>query len=274
MGSTRPMLDSGNPLTGSGSALAAEWGPASANALAGRQRWFGGARPNIGYLALNPSGTAFRDPDVRQAVSLAIDRPRLAAVWGDGPAVSLLSSAVRAGEDPNVTVRPADVEAARALLKGRKLTVTLLGFPTEWGCGACSEFEREVTRQLRQVGLRVRVSHATDFAADAFRKNSRIDLVGIGTGSDFADPVDVLDGLHEDTWLGSAALHRLDRLGLLSGQARADEAAKFVRQLVERDALVVPYSHQVYPMYVSERIGCGFVQPALGAVDLLSLCIR
>jgi hypothetical protein len=24
---------------------------------------------------------------------------------------------------------------------------------------------------------------------------------------------------------------------------------------------------------MSERIGCGFVQPAIGAVDLLSLCI-
>jgi hypothetical protein len=30
----------------------------------------------------------------------------------------------------------------------------------------------------------------------------------------------------------------------------------------------------VYPLYVSQRIGCGFVQPALGAVDLLSLCLR
>jgi hypothetical protein len=30
----------------------------------------------------------------------------------------------------------------------------------------------------------------------------------------------------------------------------------------------------MYPFFMSERIGCGFVQPAIGAVDLLSLCIN
>jgi ABC-type transport system substrate-binding protein/class 3 adenylate cyclase len=268
------MLDAGDPLTGAGSALATEWGPGSANAGDGNQRWFGAHRPNVGYLALNPKGRASRERDVRRAVSLAIDRARLAAVWGDGPGTSLLSSAVRAGEDPEKALPAADIDAARALLKGRSGTVTLLGFPTEWGCGVCTEFERELTRQLAEAGIQVRVQHATDFPADAFKAGSKIDLVALGTGSEWPDPYDALEGVYEDTWLGSRALGRLDRLAGLTGQARVDEAAAFVQQVADRDVLVVPYSHQVYPLYVSQRIGCGFVQPALGVVDLLSLCLR
>jgi class 3 adenylate cyclase/streptogramin lyase len=127
------MLAIGDPLTGARSALAAEWGPDSANADAGRQRWFGAARPTVGYLALNPARPALHDVDVRRAVALAIDRARLAGIWGDGSATSLLSSGVRAGEDPNVTVPGPDLKAARALLKGQTVKVTMLGFPP--GCG-------------------------------------------------------------------------------------------------------------------------------------------
>ncbi len=36
----------------------------------------------------------------------------------------------------------------------------------------------------------------------------------------------------------------------------------------------MPTGYPVLPFFVSERIGCGFVQPAIGAVDLLSLCIK
>jgi hypothetical protein len=122
--------------------------------------------------------------------------------------------------------------------------------------------------------MHVRVKRATNYAADAFQPGSHIDLVALGAGADFPDPVDVLGGIHEDTWLGPATLRRLDALAQLSGTARVSRAAAFVRQIVQDDALVVPYSHQIYPMFVAERIGCGFVQPALGAVDLLSLCMR
>ena len=40
------------------------------------------------------------------------------------------------------------------------------------------------------------------------------------------------------------------------------------------DNVVVPIGYGVYPFYISDRIGCGFVQPAIGAVDLLSLCVK
>ncbi len=39
-------------------------------------------------------------------------------------------------------------------------------------------------------------------------------------------------------------------------------------------ALVIPYGYPTYPSYFSARIGCAFVQPAIGAVDLLGLCVK
>jgi len=59
----------------------------------------------------------------------------------------------------------------------------------------------------------------------------------------------------------------------LAGQPRIDGAVSLAKKLVDDDALVIPIAHPVLPFFISERLGCGFVQPALGAVDLLSLCV-
>ncbi|HYN63574.1 MAG TPA: ABC transporter substrate-binding protein, partial [Candidatus Limnocylindrales bacterium] len=268
------MLDGGDPLTGAASALAAEWGPGGSRAAAGHQRWFGANRQGVDYLALNPAGRAFRNIDVRRAVSLAIDRARLAAVWGNGPAPELLGPAVRGSAGKDVAASVPDIRAARALMNGRTLHVTMMGFPLEWGCGVCGEFERELTRQLKRIDVRVTVRHPSDFPGDALERGSDVDLIALYADAEYPDPVDLLRGLGENTWLGKAVLTRLARLENLSGQARIDEARAFANIVVDQQALVVPYGHPVYPFYVSDRIGCGFIQPALGAVDLLSLCIR
>ena len=60
----------------------------------------------------------------------------------------------------------------------------------------------------------------------------------------------------------------------LSGQARIDAAAAFAHRIASEETLVVPYGYGVEPFFISERIGCGFVQPAIAAVDLLSLCVE
>jgi hypothetical protein len=36
--------------------------------------------------------------------------------------------------------------------------------------------------------------------------------------------------------------------------------------------LAIPVTYPVYPMFLGENVGCAFVQPAIGAVDLLELC--
>ena len=267
------MLDPSDPISGAASVIAGSWGPGSDNAAQGDQRWFGAPRPAVDYLALNATRPAFRDVDVRRAVGLALNRAVITGIWVTGPTASLLVPGVpgSSGVDP---VPGPDLDAARALMNGRTFEVTMMGFPEEWGCGACRDFEVAVTGQLKAIGITVTVRHPADYPADAMEPGSDIDILQLGTGTDWPDPVSLIGGLHDDVWLGAANLGELDRLEGLSGQDRIDGALAFAHRLVDEEALVLPTGYPVYPFFMSQRIGCGFVQPAIGAVDLLSLCLR
>jgi ABC-type transport system substrate-binding protein/class 3 adenylate cyclase/streptogramin lyase len=268
------MLDGGDPISGVASTIASEWGPRSASAAAGDQRWFGGPRSGVDYIALNPSRPPFRDPDIRRAVSLALDRTAITSIWVTAPTVELLVPGVPGSAGPDQPTRGPDLEAARALMKGRTFNVTMMGFPTEWGCGACRDFEVAVSGQLKAIGITVTVRHPSDYPGTALDRGSDIDLLQLGTGTDVPDPVALIGGLADDAWLGKANLDQLARLGGLTGQARIDGVVAFARRVTDEQALVLPTGYPVYPFFMSERIGCGFVQPAIGAVDVLSLCVR
>lgn len=267
------MLDGFDPISGAASTIASEWGPGSEHAAQGDQRWFGAPRPEVDYIALNGTRPAFRDLSVRRAVALALDRAAITSIWVTGPTAGLLVPGVpgSSGVDP---VPGPDLDAARALMNGRTFEVTMMGFPEEWGCGACRDFEVAVTGQLKAIGITVTVRHPADYPADAMEPGSDIDILQLGTGTDLPDPVSLIGGLRDNTWLGMANLDELDRLEGLSGQDRIDGAVAFARRLVDEEVLVLPTGYPVYPFFISQRIGCGFVQPAIGAVDLLSLCIR
>ena len=267
------ILDGGAPIAGPGGAIANPWGPGSDNAAAGDQRWFGAARLGVDYIALNPTRPAFSDPSVRRAVALALDRAAISSIWVTGPSADLLVPSVPGSSDRPVP--SPDLEAARELMEGRTFDVNMMGFPTAWGCGACRNFEVAVTGQLKAIGINVTVRHPEeDYPADALEPGSDIDLLGLGSGTEVPDPLALLGGLPENQWIGEANLDEFERLEGLSGQARIDGAVAFARSLVDEQALVLPTGYPVFAFFVSERIGCGFVQPAIGAVDLLSLCVR
>ena len=116
--------------------------------------------------------------------------------------------------------------------------------------------------------------HQHDYPGTALDPGSAVDLLNLGSGADYPDPVSLIGGLHDDVWLGKPTLRELDRLQGLSGQARIDGAAALAHRVVDEEALILPTGYPVYPFVTSARIGCGFVQPAIGAVDLLGLCLK
>jgi ABC-type transport system substrate-binding protein len=268
------MLAGDNPASGPGSSIAEEWGPASPNAAEGDQRWFGAPRLGVEFLALNPTRPAFSDPEVRRAVALAIDREALSRIWVNAPTTDLLVPSGPGSAVTDVSVPDPDVEGALELMGGRELDVTMQGAPEAWGCGPCREFEVALTGQLKAIGITVTVTHPDEeHIGDAFAGDSNIDLLLWGTGTDVPDPVAFLGGLREIPWVGDANLQELDRLVDLEGPARIDGAATLANRIVGEDTLVIPIGYPVFPFFISERIGCGFIQPAIGAVDLLSLCV-
>jgi ABC-type transport system substrate-binding protein/class 3 adenylate cyclase len=267
------ILPPGEPLAGATSSIAAEWGPGSDNAAAGDQRWFGAAKQGLDYLALNMTRPAFSDPDVRRAVALAIDRTEISSIWINGPYSEMLPPGVEGATMPTPPMPSPDIEAALELMNGRTLDVTLQGYPVEWDCGPCRDYEQAITGQLRKIGITVTVRHPDDYPGNTWEPDSGVDMINWGTFTDLTDPGAFLRDVHDDAWLSAEDLAELERLEGLTGQARIDAAVAFANHL-EGDALVIPLNYPVFPFYISERIGCGFVQPAIGAVDLLSLCVE
>ncbi len=267
------ILDGGDPIAGPGGPIAAQWGPGSDNAAAGDQRWFGAARLGVDYIALNPTRPAFSDPSVRKAVALALDRAAISGIWVTEPSADLLVPSVPGSSD--APVASPDLDAARALMGGRTFEVTMMGFPTAWGCGACRDFEVAVTGQLKAIGITVTVRHPEeDYPADAFEPGSDIDLLGLGSGTRRSGSLALLGGLHDIPWIGEANLRRArpprrpERAGANRGRSRlCPHCSSTRRRWFCRPG--TPSSS----FFVSDRIGCGFVQPAIGAVDLLSLCV-
>ena len=151
--------------------------------------------------------------------------------------------------------------------------LNLQGYPEEWGCAPCRDFELAVVGQLGEAGITVDVRHADDHPGPAFDPGSDIDLVQIGTGSDYPDPGAFLGGLFDDVWLGSDNLAELDGIRRLYGDERTQAAAAFADRLVKEDYLIIPTGHQLQTYYLSERLGCAFIQPAIKMVDLLRLCV-
>ena len=269
------MLAGDTPVSGPASSIAGEWGPASDNAANGDQRWFGAPRLGVDFVALNATRQAFSDPDVRRAMALALDRNALARIWVNAPTADLLAPSVPGSAAGDAPVPDPDVERALELMRGRTFDVTMQGWPEEWGCGPCREFEVAVTGQLKAIGITVTVRHPDEeHIGDAFELDSDVDLLMWGTGTDVPDPVAFLGGLRDIPWIGDANRQELDRLVDLEGSARIGGAAALASRIVDEDRLVVPIAYPVFAFFTSERIGCGFVQPAIGAVDLLSLCVE
>jgi hypothetical protein len=134
-----------------------------------------------------------------------------------------------------------------------------------------------VTRELHKIGITVTVRHPKpdDFPGEGvFDAKSDVDLVSWGSGGPTADAVTALGGLYDLSWLGKDTLNQLDQLATMSGPARDQAVIEFANRLTKQDYVIVPYDYAVFPFFTSEHVGCGFVQQAVGAVDLLSLCFK
>ena len=73
-------------------------------------------------------------------------------------------------------------------------------------------------------------------------------------------------------WLPQPILDDLDAMERLTdATARRDAAIALAARLAD-EVLAFGTDYPVYPIYIGEKVGCAFVQPAIGAVDLAALC--
>jgi DNA-binding SARP family transcriptional activator/ABC-type transport system substrate-binding protein len=242
-----------DPLLAPGGPVERAWGPESAAARRGDQRYVATALPRTRLLAFNTQRGPFVDPALRRAAAAAIDRDALAAVWGVLPTKSLLPPALArrgAATDPGAAADP----GARA---GAEAQVTMR---VSRGCDRCAAAARELRAQLATAGIDVALTGA-----------GHADLVDLETGVAYPDAASFLERLASDAppgWLPTAAIAHVARL---DGPAR-DAAAQRAATMLTSRAAVVAYGNPVVAQFLGPGIGCRAPDPFAHGVDLAGLC--
>jgi ABC-type oligopeptide transport system substrate-binding subunit len=265
-------------------ALNRRYGPQSAAARAGRQRYFSGTAPVLHFFALNARRPLFAGTRMRRAVNLALDRRALA----------------RRVLFPDVPGRPTDQFIPPGLPGFRDEAIYPLGGPAVerarrlagsprrrhavlYTCNLapCLEHGRVARRNLAAIGLDVEVKNFS--VDDVFKRLNRPDEPwDIGYYNwfmDFADPAEFVALLFPPKGEPNVGGFRDEKI---QGRIRAatrlsdiERAAAFARLDADlaRAGAAVPFATNVTTDFFSDRIGCQVHQPIYG-ISLGALCIR
>ena len=273
--------DSQGPLAGGGPRDRA-FGANSTAARHGDQRFFARAAPGLDMLALNPRRPLFRDVAMRRAVNEALDRPALAAVWGELPTDRYVPPAILpASGDSHYPLQAPDVRAARRLAAGRRGTATL------YYCGdpGNQRIAEIVRANLRPIGIRVRIAPSLGCLRGHDPKLDVADIALVSPGSLAMDAEAFLalaggDGdkfgeVPPPSWgRDDAFLRRVARADALAGAERDAAFAALQEEALEKNVTLAAFSSFVRPEYIAPRVGCRVTQGAYQFLDLGAACVR
>jgi ABC-type transport system substrate-binding protein/streptogramin lyase/predicted Ser/Thr protein kinase len=265
-------------LLAPGGTLDQRHGESSPASRRGAQRYFLQPAPGVEEIVFNTRRPLFRDLALRRAVNYALDRPALAAVWGDPPADRYIPPAVRGHSDSHAyPIDGADLRTAQRLAGGRKRAAALYfcGHPAN---GTAAQIVRS---NLSRIGIIISIVSSQGCSAG---KAARADLLLGGFGSAERDPGpflrDALAGgafglpLGPGPWRDRGVRRRLQRASALSGNARFTAYARLDADLVRDAVPFAVYASWVHPEYFAPRVGCKVFQSAYHFVDLGALCVR
>jgi serine/threonine-protein kinase len=230
------------PALRPGSPLETQAGASAAVERNGRPRLLRIPYLGLHWFALNARHGLFRDPRLRRAVVLAIDRPALARIWAAEPEDRYLPpelpGAPRRHLDP---VSGPSLAQARALAgaRTRRAVAFVCGHPV----GPCAATARVLRRDLGAIGIRLTVRRLDEAPVVSGRRPRPPDLVMTGWGYVYPDPADGLDGpllspaFGLPGWLPPGPWRaRLERAASLRGRARTRAYARLAVDLERRAA--------------------------------------
>jgi len=177
----------------------------------------------------------------------------------------------------------ADLRAARRLAGGRKRQA-VLWYCTNGVFGGTDQGRIAALLRSQLSRIRMSVSITTsdcnqDSLYDAASRGA--DLIMFGGGSPERDPMGFLDAALADgaygsaigpgPWRAPAFRRRVERARALRDDDRVAQYRRLVDELM-RAAPIVVYGSFVAPEYFGRGVGCKVFQPALGFVDLGTIC--
>ncbi len=269
--------------------LAARYGPASEAARNGRQQYFVSPWLALAFLNLNTSRPLFSDVRWRRAVNYAVDRRALARTGNlvTGPFSAIptdqyLPPSMPGASRESLYPLSGDPRAARRLAPagGGKAILYTCNLPF------CRQQAQIIRSNLGAIGLDVDVREfpINEMFERAGRRGEPFDILAAHWAADWADPADFLNVLLDQRirprgnanlayFTDAAFARRLDRVALLSGEARYSAYKTLSAELARDAAPWVAYASGTSRDFFSARIGCQVFQPVYG-MDLAALCIR
>jgi ABC-type transport system substrate-binding protein/streptogramin lyase len=251
-----------------------------ANSPAAR-RYFLQPYPGVGEIVFNTHRLLFRDLRLRRAVNYALDRPSLAAVWGQRPADHYIPPAVPGYRPGHIyPIDGPDLRMAQRLAGGRKRRAVLYfcGHPAN---GRVAEIVRS---NLARIAIGVSIVESQGCLRGDDPKAAKADLLLGGRGTPERDPAPFIQGALESgtygvalgpgPWQDRGLQRRLEQANALNGKARFAAYARLDAELARDAVPFAAFSSWTHPDYFSAGVGCKVFQSAYHFVDLGALCLR
>jgi peptide/nickel transport system substrate-binding protein len=231
----------------------------------------------VHYLAFNLKRPALRDPAVRRAINLAIDRPALAATDGERPWSHYLPPMPGVQSDvavyPSQSPTAADIARAKTLLRGRHITATL-----ETGqLSAYTARAHILQTDLRRIGIKL---HIHTYNSEQSAPGADYDILDTGWIADVYDPANFLiyalfnrpgtfgwGGFTSPKWW-----HKAEAANELTPPDRNTTFGHLELSLMRGPIPWAAYGLLQTPAFISARLGCIHTGPY--GVDLAALCLR
>ena len=269
------------------------YGPGSAAATSGDQRYFVSPNVEVDYYAFNTSpGKALDNPLVREAINYAVDRAHTGAQLGykiETATDKILPPGMPgASEEQSIYPNSPDLSKAKSLMKqsGVKTPLNLLVYSTS-ACPSCTNRMTILQQDLKPLGINITVKtfvRAVQFQQEGI-KPGKMDISDEGWLMDFPDPYDfinvLLNGEHIPATNGVNFSYfnvpkynqAMDKAATLVGQPRYTAYGQLATQIFRDDPPWAAFGNRNNTDLFSARVGCTVYQPVYG-MDYATMCLR
>jgi YVTN family beta-propeller protein len=264
--------------------LEQRYGPASAAARTGHQRYFVNPALDLEYFVLNTARPLFASARMRRAVNYAIDRRALVQhhdVFHGGLATDHYLIPGIPGS------RPLDIYPLGGpnLAEARRLAGAVHEHATMYIPTDLPQFmdaARIVQTDLAPIGITVDIIPLPGniMFARLAKPGEPWDIAWTNWGADFPDPFAMINELFDpafgfDTgrFNNPAFIARMRQAATLSGDRRLQAYIRLDQDLTRDDPPVAAWGIGTFREFFSARVGCQIYQPIYG-FDLGSLCLR
>jgi peptide/nickel transport system substrate-binding protein len=245
--------------------------------------------PVVQFLAMNTSRGIFRDPAVRKAVNLAIDRQAILAQRGylaGKRADQILPPGMPGYRDFDaypLRYSEASLRKAKQLMRGRTAKAVLLA----GNRGSNLTIPQIVKFNLAKIGIDVEPRYLASgpLAALGGTRGEPFELFLSGWQADYPDPNSFMSVLLDGTTIREsnntnvsyfdvgAVNRRLHAAARLSGSPRYDAYAALDREITTTYAPWAVLSNPNSRDFVSARVGCYRYHPSFG-LNLVTVCLK